>query len=169
MPAEEQLRVQQRMAEWARLSPNERAQARLQFQEVQQISPAERQAKWGAYQALSPDERKTLAQQAKPVARPASAPKAASAAAASTKRDGAPAVTQSVPLRPVAPTVVQAKPGATTTSMTTRATPPPHHQPGMPKIAATKGFVDPATLLPQRGPQGAAVRTAAASAPAAQP
>jgi hypothetical protein len=27
----------------------------------------------------------------------------------------------------------------------------------MPKIAATPGFVDSTTLLPQRGPQGAAV------------
>ena len=169
MPADERVRVQQRMAEWARLSPNERAQARLQFQEVQQIAPAERQAKWEAYQALSPDERKTLAQQAKPAARPASSPNAASAttAAASGAKRNTVASTPAAPLRPVSPTVVQAKPGATTTSMTTRAAPPPHHQPGMPKIAATAGFVDPATLLPQRGPQGAAVRTAAASEPAA--
>jgi hypothetical protein len=54
--------------------------------------------------------------------------------------------------------------------MTARAAPPAHHQTGMPKIAATPGFVDPATLLPKRGPQGAAVRSAAASSePAAQP
>ena len=66
------------------------------------------------------------------------------------------------PAGAVAPTVVQAKPGATTTTMSTRAAPPPHHQAGLPKIAATPGFVDPATLLPQRGPQGAAVRPAPA-------
>jgi hypothetical protein len=168
MPADERARVQQRMAEWARLSPNERAQARLQFQEVQQISPAERQAKWDAYQALSPDERKTLAQQAKPAARPASTQLATAGSAASgAKARGAAAPASASTQRPVSPTLVQAKPGATTTSMTTRATPPPHQQPGMPKIAATSGYVDPATLLPQRGPQGAAVRTAAASEPAA--
>ncbi len=33
------------------------------------------------------------------------------------------------------------------------------------KIAATPGFVDQATLLPKRGPQGAATRAAAASVP----
>jgi len=42
--------------------------------------------------------------------------------------------------------------------MSQPATPPAHHQPGMPKIAATEGFVDRSTLLPQRGPQGAAMR-----------
>jgi hypothetical protein len=44
----------------------------------------------------------------------------------------------------------------------------------MPKIAATPGFVDPATLLPKRGPQGAAAQRAAsartsASAPTSAP
>jgi hypothetical protein len=60
---------------------------------------------------------------------------------------------------------VQAKPGATTTLMSQRALPPAHHQPGLPKIAATEGFVDHSTLLPQRGPQGAAVRAEPASSP----
>ena len=68
------------------------------------------------------------------------------------------------PARSVAPSVVPARPGATTTTVTTPAAPPLHHQPGLPKIAATPGFVDPATLLPQRGPQGAAVRAPASAA-----
>jgi hypothetical protein len=34
----------------------------------------------------------------------------------------------------------------------------------MPKIAATPEFVNKATLLPQRGPQGAAMRSAATPA-----
>jgi hypothetical protein len=33
----------------------------------------------------------------------------------------------------------------------------------MPKIAATPGFVNKSTLLPQRGPQGAAARPAPAA------
>jgi hypothetical protein len=69
----------------------------------------------------------------------------------------------------VAPTVIQAKPGATTTTLTTPAKPPLHHQPGLPKIVATPAFVDPTTLLPRRGPQAAAMRTAASSDPAQQP
>ena len=71
------------------------------------------------------------------------------------------------PPRAVAPTVVQAASGATTSLMNKRPAPPTHQQPGLPKIAASPGFVDRATLLPQRGPQGAATRSAdaAASAP----
>jgi Protein of unknown function (DUF3106) len=65
----------------------------------------------------------------------------------------------------VSTTAVQAKPGATTTSINARTGPPAHHQPGLPKISATPGFVDPTTLLPQRGPQGAAVQAVAPTAP----
>jgi hypothetical protein len=59
-------------------------------------------------------------------------------------------------VKPVAPLVVQAQPGATTTNLSTRSPRPSHSQPGTPKIAATPGYVDPATLLPKRGAQGAA-------------
>jgi hypothetical protein len=169
MPPDERARVQQRMADWARLTPAERARARMQFQEARQLPPEERQARWQAYQALPEEERKTLAQRGRPPATPSS-----SAAATDTRLDGAKRnMVQSqaaAPKRAVAPTVVQAKPGATTTSMATRVAPPPHNQAGLPKIAATPGFVDPATLLPRRGPQGAAVRSAgAATDPATQP
>jgi hypothetical protein len=50
-----------------------------------------------------------------------------------------------------------------------RAQPPAHQQTGLPKIAATPGFVDPVTLLPRRGPQGAAAVEVPAPAPAAKP
>jgi hypothetical protein len=68
------------------------------------------------------------------------------------------------PPKVIAPSVVQARPGATTTLITKRPTPPSHQQAGLPKIAATPEFVNKATLLPQRGPQGAATRSAAAPA-----
>jgi len=174
MTEDERARVRERMAEWARLSPTERARARLQFQEAQQLSPADRQARWQAYQSLSPEERKKLAQRAKPTAKSASAPDTAARTAATPQAapGGKRNLVQSAPLAPsraVLPTVVQAKPGATTTSMATKATPPVHHQAGLPKIAATPGFVDSATLLPKRGPQGAAVRSAATPSSATQP
>ncbi|TXC65911.1 hypothetical protein FSC37_07780 [Piscinibacter aquaticus] len=51
---------------------------------------------------------------------------------------------------------MQAAPGATTSLISKRPTPPAHQQPGLPKIAASPGFVDKQTLLPQRGAQGAA-------------
>lgn len=162
MPADERQRLQARMADWARMTPAQRATARLQFQEVKRLPAEERQERWKAYQALSPEERGQLAQRAKPPARAASTAPARNTPepqAGEGKRNivGAPAAARS---RVIAPTVVQARPGATTTTMTTRAEPPPHHQTGLPKIAATPGFVDPDTLLPQRGPQGAAVRAA---------
>jgi hypothetical protein len=63
----------------------------------------------------------------------------------------------------VAPTVMQAKPGATTTLISRSPSPPPHQQPGLPKVTATPGFVDRTTLLPQRGAQAAGTRGAAAA------
>jgi hypothetical protein len=171
MPGEERGRIQGRMAEWAQLTPSERARARLQFQETRQLPAGERQARWEAYQSLSPEQRKTLAQQARPAARAASATLAS--ARPRTQADTGHAkrnvvVPATVPAgRAVAPVVVQARPGATTTTMATRAAPAAHNRAGMPKIAATPGFVDPATLLPRRGPQGAPVRAAAAEGPPA--
>ncbi|WP_425259757.1 DUF3106 domain-containing protein [Rubrivivax sp. RP6-9] len=164
-PADRQ-RLQERMAAWARMTPAERTRARMQFKESRQFSPEDRQARWEAYQALPDDERRKLAQQrAKP---------AVKASAANGNGTGEPAPKRNIvsPARqtaakPVTPTVVQARPGATTSVMSTRTPAPAHQQPGLPKIAATEGFVHPDTLLPRRGPQGAAV--SAASAPDDRP
>jgi Protein of unknown function (DUF3106) len=175
MSADERERVRQRMVAWTRMTPSERAGARLQFQETKNVPVEERTARWQAYQALSEDERRTLAQRARPSARAPSAadvakrPRALPEVVGQTGKRNVVVAPPPAPARVVAPTVVQAKPGATTTTMSTRASPPPHHQAGLPKIAATPGFVDPATLLPQRGPQGAAVRAAAPSDAASQP
>jgi hypothetical protein len=174
MPADERARIQERMAAWAALTPTERARARLQFQETRTIGPEERQARWQAYQALPEEDRRRLAQAAKPTPRPGNgAPSVAapqpgtrsgpSGADVATAKRNVVVPAQAPPPRAVAPTVVQAKPGATTTTMAIKASPPVYHQPGLPKIVATPGFVDQATLLPRRGPQGAAVRAAAAS------
>jgi hypothetical protein len=168
LPAEERTRIQTRMADWARLSPAERASARVQFQETRVLSTEQRQKSWQAYQALPDDERRQLAQRAKS-ALPASAEAKKTGSSTSDADVGKRAVSRASVARPAQQALVQAKPGATTTTIATRATPPAHHQPGMPKIAATPGFVDPATLLPTRGPQGAAVRAAASGDPAQQP
>jgi hypothetical protein len=53
-----------RMKEWAALSQQQRAQARFNFAEVKQLPADERKAKWEAYQALSPEEKKKLAERA---------------------------------------------------------------------------------------------------------
>ena len=175
MPEAEKQRLQARMADWARMTPAQRSSARLQFQEARRLPPDERQARWLAYQSLSEDDRHALAQKSKPAGKIASA--AAGGQAKATADSGTGRGKQNLvqasaseQVKATSPTAQQARPGATTTSMTTRAAPPAHHQPGMPKIAATPGFVDSSTLLPKRGPQGAAVRSAAApSTPSTNP
>ena len=174
LPAEERARMQERMAEWARMTPAERSRARLQFQEAKQVPSTERQAKWQAYQALPEAERQALTQSAKPTAKPAASGASPAAAGAPTGEDAGKKnlvqTTATPRVRAATPTAQQNRPGATTTPMTAKALPPMHNQAGMPKIAATPGFVDPSTLLPKRGPQGAAVRSAAVSSePAARP
>ncbi|MDA7416221.1 DUF3106 domain-containing protein [Xenophilus arseniciresistens] len=65
MGPQEQSTLHSRMTEWALLSPRERVRARLNFAEVQRLAPeAERKAKWDAYQALSEEERRALADRA---------------------------------------------------------------------------------------------------------
>ena len=144
MPADERQRVQDRMTEWARMTPDERGRARLQFQEVRQISPQDRQARWDAYLALPADERRALAKSASTVPPAAKAAATAAVGQAPAARPRRRRSTwsvhrskQSAP-RSVAPTVVQAKPGASTTLISKTATPPPHAQLGQPKIAATQ-------------------------------
>ena len=163
MSPEEQGRMHERMSEWARLSPQERARARVTFQEAKQLPNQERQERWKAYQALPESQREALAKQA---ATPKSHEPDKAPIAGKRNTVANPSL-PAKPVKPVAPTVVQAAPGATTTLVTRQPPPPAHQQVGMPKIAATPGFVDRNTLLPQRGPQGASVR--AGSAPAGKP
>lgn len=55
-----------RMSEWAALSRQQRDQARFNFAEVKQVPADERKAKWEAYQALTPEEKRRLAESAAP-------------------------------------------------------------------------------------------------------
>lgn len=166
----EQARIQERMTEWARLTTQERSQARLNFQEAKQINAIDRKARWDEYQALPPEKKEQLAARAAPPATSAAstaALKSGSARDTQAKSNIVPNPAFATSPKLIAPSVVQARPGATTTLITKRPTPPSHQQTGLPKIAATPEFVNKATLLPQRGPQGAATRSAAA--PASQP
>ncbi|MFN9745511.1 MAG: DUF3106 domain-containing protein [Betaproteobacteria bacterium] len=161
MSAAERQRLNERMAEWVRMTPEQRRTARLQFQEVHRVPPEDRQAAWKAYQALPEAERQRLAQQRSgPVSTPAQKSTPVSKAKSNVVQS-APVV----PKRAAAPAMQQARSGATTSPMNRTPLPPASIQHGLPKIAATPGFVDPATLLPLRGPQGAAA--AVESEPAA--
>jgi Protein of unknown function (DUF3106) len=65
LPAPEQGKLQTRMSDWAKLSPQQRAQARLNFAEnralTNGLTPEQRSAQWQAYQLLSPQEKQALA------------------------------------------------------------------------------------------------------------
>jgi hypothetical protein len=171
LPAEERARISARMVEWAKLTPVERGQARLRFEEARQVPAPDRTARWQAYQALPVEQRQQFAARAASAAFGAREVPARTAKIARDSKEAkfnvvpSPALTQ--PPKQVAPTLVQAGPGATTTPITRRPMPPAHQQTGMPKIAATPEFVNRSTLLPRRGPQAAAVATASAVAPAA--
>jgi hypothetical protein len=197
MTAQDQERLQARMNEWARMTPQERTLTRQQYQGAKQVPRQERQASWEAYQALPENERLELANRARPAAASAPGPAVVASGPAKTKAKATPDAASlaqqrlgpsalegpqpkvnAVPApgatpapKPVAPSVVQAQPGATTTLISKPPAPPAHQPSGMPKIAATPDYVDKKTLLPQTGPQSTAPRRAPApaSAPTARP
>ncbi|WP_432731543.1 DUF3106 domain-containing protein [Variovorax sp. W6] len=74
MSADDQSTLHSRMIEWAALSNQQRAQARLNFAEVKRIPADERKVKWEQYQALSEEEKRKLAERAPPKPRGAAIP-----------------------------------------------------------------------------------------------
>lgn len=179
----EQQRMQERMTQWSKLPPQERGEARLRFQQTRQISPQERQQKWASYQALSPQEKGDLAQQARRKQQPVllpdnmAGPRELSQQSVAKRRhdnespqksNWVPGPSPNAPGQvAVSPSSIKAGRGATTTLISQRPTPPLHQQTGLTKIAATKGFVDPDTLLPRKGAQGAAVTAVPVGLPSA--
>jgi Protein of unknown function (DUF3106) len=169
---DEKSRIQARMTEWTQLTTEQRRDARVNYQQAKQVAPSDRRSQWEAYQSLPAEEKNKLAARAVPrsadVARKdeerLDLTGKTSLAAQPAKSNIVPNPAFSTPPRAVAPTVQQAQPGATTTLISKRPVPPAHQQTGLPKISAGPNFVDKSTLLPQRGPQGAATRSAAASA-----
>ena len=70
LPLADQTTLHSRMNEWVALSPQQRAEARLNFAKARELStqltPEEKKAKWQTYQALSPEEKQKLASTATP-------------------------------------------------------------------------------------------------------
>lgn len=152
----ERERIQGRMADWARLTPVQRGQARLYFQEARNVSPEVRSEQWKRYNELSDDEKRQLIARAVPPAatRAVSGPRGPTFSV----NDGQPAMkinttpassSVAVPKR-IAPSVVQAQPGATTTLISSRPQPPLHQPAGMPKIGIASA---PAAVEPRPTPQ----------------
>ena len=63
LSTKEQAILHERMAAWASLSPQQRAQARLNFNETKTLDADAKKSQWEAYQALSPEDKKKLAAQ----------------------------------------------------------------------------------------------------------
>lgn len=178
----EQARLQERMASWAALPSDQRGEARLRYQQSRQLPADQRQQKWEAYQALSAEEKQDLSRQAqrrsKPVILPDRIPgprepaqafahkRAPNASGSAAKSNVVPNAMTAGVRQPtvVAPTMVKAGSGATTNLVTRQPSPPMHQQVGLPKVNAAKGSVDPVTLLPRTGAQGAAMASVPASA-----
>ncbi|WP_309684873.1 DUF3106 domain-containing protein [Polaromonas sp.] len=70
LPPDGQATMHSRMNEWVTLSPQQRAQARLNFATTKELSkqltPEEKKTKWESYQALSAEEKEKLAAKASP-------------------------------------------------------------------------------------------------------
>lgn len=177
----EQARLQERMASWAALPSDQRGEARLRYQQSRQLPAGQRQEKWQAYQALSNEEKQDLGRQAQRRSKPVMLPdrvagprepaqaygnkRATSASGSPAKSNTVPNAVTASPRLPtvVSPATVKAGSGATTNLVTRRPSPPMHQQVGMPKVNAAKGSVDPVTLLPRTGAQGAAMASLPAS------
>ena len=166
MSPDEQQRAQKRMRDWSAMTPEARGQARLQFQEAGRWSAEARRERWEAYQSLDPQARRVLAERWKLEA--AARDRNASAPPDQKRNVLEPVRPAPQPPRAATPTAAAARAGATTRPLARSGDEAPmHQQPGVPKIATTPSFVDPATLQPRRGPQAASVAPRPASAPKA--
>lgn len=94
MPPAEQVTLQRRMADWAALTPEQRARVRLNFGEAKALSPDERRSKWEQYQALPQEQREQLVRErptppvtTAPALRPAPATRPARAQTSPTSRN----------------------------------------------------------------------------------
>ena len=130
LPPEGQANLHSRMNEWVTLSPQQRAQARLNFGKTKELSkqltPEEKKAKWETYQALSPEEKQKLAAKASP--KPAGA--------ATAVKPVAPQKLAPVPPHPVktsikaAPKISASQPAAAATPAASPASGPATGGPG---------------------------------------
>ena len=157
------------MVEWAKLTPAERGQARLRFEEARQLPAPDRSARWRAYQALPPEQRQQLAARAAAAASDA-ARRRGIEAGQGTARDSKEAKSTSSRTRRWLAAAASGRadggPGRARCDDDADHAPPDAagriSRSGMPKIATTPEFVNRSTSLPQRGPQGAAAVGAAA-------
>ncbi|MGH8804512.1 MAG: DUF3106 domain-containing protein [Polaromonas sp.] len=115
LPPEGQATMHSRMNEWVTLSPQERAQARLNFGKTKELSrqltPEEKKAKWQTYQELSAEEKQKLAAKASPklagaatAVKPVAPQKLAAVPPHPTNKPGTPSAPKIAPSQPAAAT-----------------------------------------------------------------
>lgn len=133
-------RIQSRMSQWASLSPLERGQARLQFDQARQIAPDARIERWKVYNQLSDEDRKQLAARAIPIesTKPVNSINSRKTFIGDhLQLSGKINITPSGPAmspQRVSASVIQAQPGASTRLIRLRPSPPPHQPAGQLKI-----------------------------------
>jgi len=147
-----------RMTEWAGLTNQQRAQARLNFADLKQVPADERKAKWEAYKALSDEEKSKLA-----------------ARAAANKPPGAAATIRPVPAQrlaplPALPADIQHMPriqlAPSTASMAAPASPTaPRAAPDVPSASSGSAPVSAEAQYPAPSTDAPAAAPATASAP----
>jgi hypothetical protein len=154
MGAGERARIQQRMQAWASLPPQERAQARQQFQEAQKSSSAlDRQQHWAHFQSLAPEQRQQLSQRAQERQAPHSLPIRLRPSVVNPPGTPDGALPEAKRAQPASVALKRPPLGATTTLASQLPNPPSHHKPGQPKVAGSAEFVDSRTLLPLNTPR----------------
>ena len=162
MPADQQARMQERMREWSRMTPQQRGQARANFQQAQQVPSQDRQAQWEAYKALPKERKDALALQA---AQPAAPPPASAQPGTRpcvprrwTPRPPNPTWSAHRPrwqLRPVPWRHRWCRPGQAPPPAWWACPPsrPPTRRQANPRSRPGRPWWDRSTLLPKRGPQ----------------
>jgi len=93
MKPEERIRIQNRMREWIKLSPQQRRIARENYWRAKKIAPDQKSAHWQEYQQLSEEQKKALAATAANKKRVVRLPKA------HKNNDVAPSKLQKMPLQ----------------------------------------------------------------------
>jgi hypothetical protein len=73
---DQQLRLQNRMRDWAKLTPEQRRVARESYSRAKKLNPSEKTAEWQQYQQLSEEQKKKLAADAATKKRVANLPPA---------------------------------------------------------------------------------------------
>ncbi|WPG35215.1 DUF3106 domain-containing protein [Variovorax sp. EBFNA2] len=174
MPADDQVTLHSRMIEWAALSNQQRAQARLNFAEVKRVPADERRLKWEQYQALSEEEKRKLAERAPPKprgaalpVRPVSSQKLVPVPAVTPPGQHTPRIVPATPPTPVLPSSSIVVNSPATPPAVTERTATPASTIAAPAASAPGGLTPPPVPAEAQvpAPSAASAPTATSSAP----